>query len=205
MSPRVAGLLAKHPGLSLQFLTSSENVKFSHWQADFAVRLKKPDKGDFTISKLGELRLYLIEPASGSETDPMVCTYPDDLGAIPETQFFKVRGFQARSRFVADNLRVIRALIASRQAIGVLPEYLCGDLLGDRRLRATLLPRHRDVWLLVQNHLKRDAAARVVIDYLRDCFQEFARGWSRTTRRVIRRAGERRDLAEKWSTRQHNA
>jgi DNA-binding transcriptional LysR family regulator len=176
LSPRVAGLLAKHPGLSLQFLTSSENVKFSHWRADFAVRLKKPDKGDFTISKLGELRLYLIEPASGSETDPMVCTYPDDLGAIPETQFLKVRGFQARSRFVADNLRVIRALIASRQAIGVLPEYLCGDLLGDRRLRATLLPRHRDVWLLVQNHLKRDAAARVVIDYLRDCFQEFARG-----------------------------
>jgi hypothetical protein len=39
-----------------------------------------------------------------------------------------------------------------------------------------LLPRHRDVWLLVQNHLKRDAAARLVIDYLRDCFQEFARG-----------------------------
>jgi DNA-binding transcriptional LysR family regulator len=176
LSPRVAGLLAKHPGLSLQFLTSSENVKFSRWQADFALRLKKPDKGDFTISKLGELRLYLIEPASGSETDPIVCTYPDDLGTIPETQFLKARGFQARSRFVADNLRVIRALIASRQAIGVLPEYLCGDLLADRRLRATLLPRHRDVWLLVQNHLKRDAAARVVIDYIRDCFQEFARG-----------------------------
>jgi DNA-binding transcriptional LysR family regulator len=71
---------------------------------------------------------------------------------------------------------VIRALIASHQAIGVLPEYLCGDLLADRRLRATLLPRHRDVWLLVQNHLKRDTAARVVIDFLRDCFQEFARG-----------------------------
>jgi DNA-binding transcriptional LysR family regulator len=176
LSPRVAGLLAKHPGLSLQFLTSSENVKFSRWQADFALRLKKPDKGDFTIAKLGELRLYLIEPASGSETDPIVCTYPDDLGAIPETQFLKSRGFEKRSRFVADNLRVIRALIASRQAIGVLPEYLCGDLLGDRRLRATLLPRHRDVWLLVQNHLKRDAAARVVIDFVRDCFQEFARG-----------------------------
>src|ERR1700751_2743084 len=176
LAPRVAGLLAKHPGLSLQFLTSSENVKFSRWQADFAIRLKKPDKGDFTISKLGELRLYLIEPVSSSETDPVVCTYPDDLGPIPETQFLKARGFQERSLFVADNLRVIRALIASHQAIGVLPEYLCGELLADRRLRAALLPRHRDVWLLVQNHLKRDTAARVVIDYLRDCFQEFARG-----------------------------
>src|SRR5262249_35825296 len=53
LSPRLATLLAQHPGLSLQFLTSSENVKFSRWQADFAVRLRKPDKGDFTISRLG--------------------------------------------------------------------------------------------------------------------------------------------------------
>ena len=176
LSPRVAGLLAKHPGLSLQFLTSSENVKFSRWQADFAVRLKKPDKGDFTISKLGELRLYLIEPTAGGETEPVVCAYPDDLGPIPETQFLKARGLEERSRFIAGNIRVIRTLVASRQAIGVLPEFLCGELLADRRLRATLLPRHRDVWLLVQNHLKRDAAARVVIDWLRDCFQEFAKG-----------------------------
>jgi DNA-binding transcriptional LysR family regulator len=176
LSPRVAGLLTKHPGLSLQFLTSSENVKFSRWQADFAVRLKKPDKGDFTISKLGELRLCLIEPAADGEAEAIVCTYPDDLGPIPETQFLKARGLQQRQRFVTGNVRVLRTLIESRQAIAVLPEYLCGELLADRRLRATLLPRHRDVWLLVQNHLKRDAAARVVIEWLRECFQEFAKG-----------------------------
>ena len=175
LSPRAAALLVKHPGLSLQFLTSSGNVKFSRWQADFAVRLKKPDKGDFTISKLGELRLYLIEPAAGGNTEPVVCAYPDELGPIPETQFLKARGLQERSRLIADNIRVIRTLIASRQGIGVLPEYLCGELLADRRLRATLLPRHRDVWLLVQSHLKRDAAARVVIDWLRDCFHEFVK------------------------------
>ena len=176
LSPRAGHFLVQNPGLTLQFLTSSENVKFSRWQADFAVRLKKPDKGDFTISKLGEMRLYLLEPAGRSEVDPVVCTYPDDLGPIPETQFMKARGFSEHSRLIADNLRVIRTLIASHQAIGVLPEYLCGELLADRRLRATLLPRHRDVWLLVQNHLKRDAAARVVIDFLRDCFQEFSEG-----------------------------
>jgi DNA-binding transcriptional LysR family regulator len=49
-------------------------------------------------------------------------------------------------------------------------------LLADRRLRATLLPKRRDVWLLVQNHLKRDSAARLAIDWVRDCFQEIARG-----------------------------
>jgi hypothetical protein len=28
----------------------------------------------------------------------------------------------------------------------------------------------------VQNHLKRDSAARLAIDWVRDCFQEIARG-----------------------------
>jgi DNA-binding transcriptional LysR family regulator len=176
LSPRAAAFLLQNPGLALQFLTSSANVKFSRWAADFAIRLRKPDRGDFTISKLAEVRLYFIEPAATPDSDPVICGYPDDLGAIPESQFLKTRGLQQRARCVTDNIRVIRQLIRSNQAVGILPEYSCADLLADRRLRATLLPRRRDVWLLVQNHLKRDPAARVVIDWMRDCFQEFARG-----------------------------
>ena len=175
LAPRAAAFLAQHPGLALQFLTSSTNVKFSRWQADFAIRLRKPDKGDFTISKLAEVRLYFIEPVAAPESEPIVCAYPDDLGAIPETQFLTARGLQQRARCVTDNIRVIRRLIRTGQASGVLPEYSCSALLADRRLRATLLPRRRDVWLLVQNHLKRDPAARAVIGWMRDCFQEFAK------------------------------
>jgi DNA-binding transcriptional LysR family regulator len=175
LAPRAAALLAAHPRLALQFLTSSENVKFSRWQADFAVRLRKPDKGDFTISKLGELRLYLFEPAVEIGAEPMICAYPEELGPIPETLVLKARGLQDRARLVSNNLRVIRTLIATHHAAGVLPDFISTELLADRRLRATLLPRRRDVWLLVQNHLRRDAAARVVIDWLRGCFAGPAR------------------------------
>ncbi|MGH6680408.1 MAG: LysR family transcriptional regulator [Bradyrhizobium sp.] len=175
LSPRASQLLAQNPGLALQFLTSSENVKFSRWQADLAVRLKKPEKGDFTISKLGEFRLYLIEPAADVAA-PVVCAYPEELGSIPETQLLRARGMQDGARCVSDNLRVIAGLLRAHQAIGVLPEYVCGELLADRRLRATLLPQRRDVWLLVQNHLKRDPAARLVIDWIRDSFEGLSRG-----------------------------
>ena len=91
----------------------------------------------------------------------MVCAYSEELGAIPETQYLKVRGLHPRARCISDNVRLIRKLIQSHQATGILPEYSCGQLLADRRLRATLLPKRRDAWLLVQNHLKRDPAARV--------------------------------------------
>jgi DNA-binding transcriptional LysR family regulator len=175
LAPRASRFLARNPGLTLQFLTSSENVKFSRWGADLAIRLRKPDKGDFTISKLAEIRLYFIEPAAAPDFEPAICAYPDDLDLTPESQFLKARGMQQRARCITDNVRVIRTLIRTHQAIGILPEHSCEELLSDRALRATLLPRRRDVWLLVQNHLKRDPAARAVIDWVRDCFEEFSK------------------------------
>jgi DNA-binding transcriptional LysR family regulator len=171
LSPRASDFLRANPGLTLQFLTSSENVKFSRWEADLAIRLRKPDKGDFAISRLGDVKLYYFEPVT-TEGEPVLCAYPDELGAIPEMQFLRTK--QGRARCVTDNVRVIRNLIRAHQAVGVLPEYVCADLLGDRRLRATLLPKRRDVWLLVQNHLKRDAAARVTIDWVRACFHDMS-------------------------------
>lgn len=173
LAPHASGFLRDHPGLTLQFLTASSNVKFSRWQADLAIRLRKPEKGDFTISKLGEVRLYFFEPADRSG-EPVACLYPDELDAIPEQQFLRAKRLK-NVRCVTDNVRIIRTMIQSHQAIGVLPEHSCGPLLADRNLRATLLPKRRDVWLLVQNHLKRDPATRVTIAWIRHCFGDVAR------------------------------
>ncbi|MBR1164669.1 LysR family transcriptional regulator [Bradyrhizobium elkanii] len=172
LAPRASEFLRAHPGLTLQFLTSSDNVKFSRWEADLAIRLRKPDKGDFAISKLAEVRSYFFEPAATTAGEAMLCAYPDELGGIPEMQFLRTK--RLRARCVTDNVRIIHTLIRSHHAVGVLPEHSCADLLTDRRLRATLLPKRRNVWLLVQNHLKRDAATRVTIDWLRACFQDAA-------------------------------
>src|ERR1700761_1862280 len=108
LSPHAGALLARHPGLALQLLASSENVKFSRWQADLAVRLRKPEKGDFSISKLAEVRLYLVEPAHEGEVAPVICAYPEQLDGTPEAQFLKARGLRQRARCITDNVRVIK-------------------------------------------------------------------------------------------------
>ncbi|MGY3035037.1 DNA-binding transcriptional LysR family regulator [Bradyrhizobium sp. USDA 4354] len=174
LAPHASSFLRDHPGLMLQFLTASGNVKFSRWQADLAIRLRKPEKGDFTISKLGEVRLYFFEPVDRSNGEPIACVYPDELDAIPEAQFLRAKRLK-NVRCVTDNVRIISTMIRSYQVVGVLPEHSCGPLLADRNLRATLLPKRRDVWLLVQNHLKRDPATRVTIDWVRTCFQDISR------------------------------
>lgn len=172
LAPRAGDLLAEHPGLDLVFLTSNENVNFSRWEADVAIRLRKPDKGDFVISQLAELRFYLVEPAEAPDGAPIVCAYPQDLDFTPEALFLKAKGFR-KARCVTDNVRVIRRLIETRRAVGVLPEYMCRDLIADPRWRLTLVPTRREAWLLVQNHLRDDQAARLVIDWIRECFREF--------------------------------
>jgi DNA-binding transcriptional LysR family regulator len=173
LAPAIAPFLVRHPGLSIQLMISGQNVNFSRWEADLAVRLRKPQKGNFTITKLANVRLYLFEPRNpigDGQSDPVVCGYPDDLDQTQESIFLNAQGFKARRRCITETPRVIRKLIQSHQAIGILPEYMCGDLLADRQLRATLLPQRRDVWLLVQDHLKRDPATRVVIEWMRELF-----------------------------------
>ncbi len=56
----------------------------------------------------------------------------------------------------------------------MLPDYLCAELQADKRLRVTPLPARREAWLLVQNHLARDAGARRVVAWIRDCFRAVA-------------------------------
>jgi len=175
LAPHLDAFLARNPGLTLQLLISSENVKFSRWQADLAIRLRKPDRGDFAISKLATIRLYLVEPAAGYDADVLVCSYPGELDHTPEMEFLAARGLRQRSRLVTDNVRVIRSLLLGGRAVGILPGHACEQLAADRRLRLTPLPRGREAWLLVQPHLKQDRAIRAVIGFIRDCFHHAGR------------------------------
>jgi DNA-binding transcriptional LysR family regulator len=171
LAPGIADLLVANPGLTLQLLTAAEKVNFSRWQADMAVRLVKPEKGDFTIQKLADTQLYFFEPSDkGEGAQPVVCCYPGLLDGLPESQFLASRGLHSAARCITDNPRVIRSLIRSHYGVGILPDYLCHELLADPRLQVTPLPRRRGTWLLVQPHLKGNAAARIVIDWMRTRF-----------------------------------
>lgn len=171
LGPDLGPFLEQHSGIALQFLISGENVDLARWEADLAIRLRKPAKGNFAITKLGELRFCLVEPAAAAA--PIVCAYPDDLDHTPESQFMQAKGLKAQARCVSTNLHVVRQLVAGYRAAGVLPEHMCKELAADRRLRVSLLPKQRDVWLLVQNHLRHDPAARITIDWIRGCFRRF--------------------------------
>ncbi len=171
LAPGLASLLATFPGLSIEFLASTENVDFSRWEADIAVRFQRPDKGDFVISKLADIDLLLIEPAdTTAPSDQFVCAYPEDLDLTPESQHLASIGLKRQARCFTKNLLVQKQLLQSGRCTAILASYMCLDLLDDPRFRISRLPQNRSVWLLVQSHLKHDTATRAVIDWIKACF-----------------------------------
>ena len=67
--PRLGDFLAQYPEVDLHLVLDDKELDLAQREADLAIRLRKPDKGDFAISKLGEVRLYFFEPAATSAAD----------------------------------------------------------------------------------------------------------------------------------------
>jgi len=171
LAPNAAPFLLDHPELTLDFLASTENVDFSRWEADIAIRLKRPEKGNFVMSKLTELDLYYVEPAlEDSRSDTLVCAYPDELNLTPESKYFMQLGLHQKARCRSKNLLVLKRMVLSKRCCAVLPGYMCSDLFTAEGFHLTKFAERRSAWLLRQSHLKSDPATRTVIDRIKRCF-----------------------------------
>ncbi len=173
LSPRVTALLNEFPGLKIEFLASTENVNFSRWEADAAIRLHKPERGDFLVSRIAAIRLYLICPRvhDGAET-PMLYAYPEELDASPESRFLQAADLNSTVRCITKNLLVAEQLIRSGQCGGVLPGFMCADLRENPHFEVTELPEPRNVWLLLQPHLKDDPMTRTIVSWIKTVLKE---------------------------------
>lgn len=162
LGPAIAPLLAAHPGLRLDLRLSGGNVDFSRWEADLAIRLGRPAAGAFAVRRLGAMRLKLWRGPGGD--DGPVCAYPEELVGTPEMQALAAAGLAAAPRLRIANLQVIRTVIAGG-GVGVLPDHAASglDAIG---ATSTPLAARREVWLLIQPHLKDDPLARIVIDWI---------------------------------------
>lgn len=171
LAPDAARFMEANPGVGIDILASTANVEFSRWEADVAIRLRRPDKGNFTMRKLADLSLFLVEPL---QYDPdlfvPVCAYTEDLSHTPEMRYLDELGILEYATCRSRNLIVLKTIIRSGRYRGVLPGFMCSDLADDAALVLTRLPVKRSAWLLIQSHLKSDSATRSVVDWISERF-----------------------------------
>lgn len=169
LAPALPELLEAEPTLALAIDTSDQNIVMSRWEADFALRLGRPSRGDFTVRRVGSLRFALVRPADPAVV-PLVGAYPETLLETPEMQLLEARLGAVKPRLETSDLALLRRFLASGRGIGVIPDRLAWTLADNPAVTIEPLEITRDVWLLSQPHLRDDSLARSVSDW---CARQF--------------------------------
>lgn len=171
LAPRVSTLIAENPHLRIEMLLSTELASFSRWETDIALRLIRPERGNFVMRKLTDFEWVLIRPA---DREPCFVTgYTAQHVNKDERKMLRSRlGSKPLPMIVVNGMSPTKRMLLGGDGVGFLPDFMCGDILDAPHLRLEPLGLTRPIWLLVQEHLRDDPDTRIVTDWLTAAFAE---------------------------------
>lgn len=169
----VVAIRRDHPGIEITLVGEKRLASLNRREADIAVRLSRPEDGDYAITRLGEMRFHLYASKAYLESVPpeawTFIGYDEGMNASPQQQ--RLTGYAA-GRPIALRSSVLEFQAeAARLGGGVvmLPDFAvsCNDSL--QRI-ADDNPLVREVWLVVHADIKDVPAVRAVMEALKEAF-----------------------------------
>lgn len=178
--PEMRHLRTSYPDLTIEFVTDISTVNLHRRDADLALRMVKPERGNVTLQRLGTLGYGLYgtpELIAARLNSADVGNYDEDAfigwsegqSHLPSAQWVN-RILQSRAPAVTTT-SLSAQLAAAKAGLGlaVLPHFLARD--------AGLTCIHNDlgidqtIYLVTQFDLSRVARIKVVADFLRNTVQ----------------------------------
>lgn len=167
LMPALPGLIAQHPGLTLELAGEARSVSLSRREADIALRQARPSGDTALARRIGGLDYAIYAPAKRKARDLPWITYEDDLADLPQARWIA-------QHVKLDALAPLRvndadaALAAVRAGIGrtLLPVAVARHKPGLRAEDSGRPVLTRDLWLLVHPELRRLARIEAVIAWL---------------------------------------
>lgn len=178
--PSLPVLLSQHPGLAIEIVTDVQTVNLHRRDADLAVRMVKPERGNVTIRRLGTLGYGLYGSASYVETRTKASDaagfdgdqfigWIETYGHLPAAQWIE-RVLHGRTCVLATT--TLQAQVSAAQVglgLAVLPHFLARPAglicLQDE------LGIDQAIWLAVHSDLVQSGRVRVVVNHLADLIQ----------------------------------
>jgi len=174
--PGLKAFLAKHPKITLQFLTGPDVVNLAKREADIALRLVRPNQRDLHVRRMGSLTLGLygdkeLLKARGRPSKledlgriPFIGLHPDAVSAIEEKLLESMKPY-LRYSLISHAWTSVFAGVRVGEGIGIVPTFM-----GDRettleRLRV-VAPISAPIWLVIHPDLKTNARIKVLIEEL---------------------------------------
>ncbi|OSM01439.1 LysR family transcriptional regulator [Magnetofaba australis] len=172
LAPALDALLTTHPGLILTLESANANADFARWETDFAIRLGRPQRGNFTMRKLGEAGFCLIRPQRAPRPGDYLCAYPPELAQTPEMQALQGMSELPPARLQTADLNVIDRALGGGRASAILPQAFARKWETDPNMTVEALAIRREAWLLAQPHLRDEPRGRVVSQWIVESFHQ---------------------------------
>lgn len=175
--PELARLRAKHPQLTLEIVTDIATVNLHRRDADIALRMVKPDRGNVTLQRLGTLGYGLYGApgyvAARSQTmDASAFDAGDFIGwsdahaSLPAAQWVE-RMLKGRAPAITTtSLATQLTACVSGLGLAVLPHFLARP--HDLTCLAADVGIDQSIWLVTQSDLARSRRVHAVADFLRN-------------------------------------
>nr|WP_272212146.1 LysR family transcriptional regulator [Marinicella sp. W31]MDC2878052.1 LysR family transcriptional regulator [Marinicella sp. W31] len=162
--PALEPLLAQNPGLDVEIAFSTVAVNMHRHDADLALRMVRPERGNLRVRQLATMGFGLYGPKHGAEPLRIV-TWPQSESLAVPLGWSKAFANERNARFAVNTLA--GQVEAVRRGIGraVLPHFLAQD---DLRLLADRLPdggmMERPILLVTHSDLIASQRVKSVAD-----------------------------------------
>ncbi|POF31033.1 LysR family transcriptional regulator [Roseibium marinum] len=173
----LAALRRRHPGLEIRLIGESRSAALERREADIALRLSRPEEGEFTITKLGVMTFHLYaNPTYLEETPEQDWTfigYDEPMTSAPQQMKLREIAAGRPVAFTASTIEIQLAATRAGAGVAILPEFTVEGDTALVRVNANGFVFHRDIWLAVHSDMKAATGIRITIEALKTALAEY--------------------------------
>jgi DNA-binding transcriptional LysR family regulator len=179
LAPRIAGLRARHPRLTVQLVAAPAVFSLARRDADIVVSVSRPPAGRLNVARLIDYDLglyaapaYLREaPDIGSSEDLFrhrFVSYIGELLHFPELDFLQHVAPGGTTSVESSNLVAQLKATVAGAGLCVLPAFLASREDGLVRVLPGEISLTRSLWLTVHQDLAELARVRAAVGFIRE-------------------------------------
>lgn len=161
--PRLGRLRADNPGLDLEIIVDNRTLSLARREADLAIRLARPQRGDLVARRLATLGYGLYAAPDAPDT---LIAYDESMAELPEALWLDRHGGGRRVAFRSNSVQGQLAAAVAGFGTAFLPCMLADGVPGLERCPLPGPPLTREAWLLVHRDRREVPRVRAVIEHL---------------------------------------
>jgi DNA-binding transcriptional LysR family regulator len=179
LAPRIGGLKARFPALTVQLIAASAVFSLSKRDADVVIAVSRPPAGRLSAAKLIDYDLALYAAPAYLAANPAIrsaadlrqhrfVSYIGELLHFPELDFLQHVAPGGTTSMESSNLVAQLKATLAGAGLCVLPAFLAADEPGLVRVLADEVRLTRSLWLIVHQDLAELARIKAVVRFIKD-------------------------------------